>query len=382
LLVILPVTLVVPVLKTFVQDRFQVGVRATTLFMSVNMVGAVLAAPLAGAISDRLGRRRPLILWALVLDAALLALLPLAPSYGVLLGLRAVEGMAHIFALSLVLAMAADVARERGSGRIMGAVGATLTLGVALGAPLGGRLGNLDGRLPLWVGGGLSLIAALWCLWFLRDTRQLRRSPSLGKALALVFGNRLLAVPLVFALVDRFTVGFFITAFPLYVQNVLGRTPAATGMLLSFFLLPFALLCYPMGRLADRGSRTLLIGGGSILYGACVVLVGEVGEDLLPVLMVALGVTSSVMFVPTLMLTGELAGPEHKATAMGGFNTAGSLGFLVGAIVAGEIIERVSASPAAADGYTAAFWCAGFAEIACVLLTLPALLRIDRQRRE
>jgi MFS family permease len=203
-----------------------------------------------------------------------------------------------------------------------------------------------------------------------------------NKAMALVFGNRLLAVPLVFALVDRFTVGFFITAFPLYVQNVLGRTPAATGMLLSFFLLPFALLCYPMGRLADRGSRTLLIGGGSILYGACVVLVGEVGEDLLPVLMVALGVTSSVMFVPTLMLTGELAGPEHKATAMGGFNTAGSLGFLVGAIVAGEIIERVSASPAAADGYTAAFWCAGFAEIACVLLTLPALLRIDRQRRE
>jgi len=379
-LCILPVTLVVPVLKPLVQDRFGLGDLATSLFMSVNMVGATLAAPLAGWASDRLGRRRAVVVWALLADALLLAALPHAPGYGTLLALRTLEGAAHIAALSLLMAMAADRARAVGSGRILGAVGATLTLGVALGAPLGGRLGQADPALPLHAGAALALGAALLVALALRDVPATPAQGGVRAALALLARDRRLLVPCGFAFVDRFTVGFFVTAFPLFLGNVHGAEPARIGLLLALFLLPFALLCYPMGRLAERGSLAWFMGAGSLAYGLLVALVGCVPAGALPALMLGLGLVSGVMFVPTLMLANALAGPERKALAMGAFNAAGSLGFLVGPLVAGAVTEAVAAVHGQASGYVAAFVVAGASEVLCVLVALPALLRLERGR--
>ena len=52
-LILVPVTMPVTVLRAFVQERFGVSEFMTSLFMSVNMVGAVLSAPIAGALADR-----------------------------------------------------------------------------------------------------------------------------------------------------------------------------------------------------------------------------------------------------------------------------------------------------------------------------------------
>ena len=68
-LMLIPVTLPVPVLRELVHERFQVSEFLTSLFMSINMVGAVLAAPLMGTLADRWGQRKRMVLWALALDA-------------------------------------------------------------------------------------------------------------------------------------------------------------------------------------------------------------------------------------------------------------------------------------------------------------------------
>jgi hypothetical protein len=68
LFIMLPVTLPVPVLRELVHDRFAVSELLASLFMSVNMVGALLTAPLAGALVDRLGRRRGFLVAALGAD--------------------------------------------------------------------------------------------------------------------------------------------------------------------------------------------------------------------------------------------------------------------------------------------------------------------------
>ena len=380
-LVITPVTLVVPVLKGLVQDHYGVGDFATSMFMSVNMIGAVFGAPLAGLLSDRLGKRRPLIVAALLLDAVLLLALRSAPTYATLMAFRFVEGITHILALSLVLALAADVAKRRSTGHVMGVVGATLTLGVALGAPLGGILGRSDPRLPLLVGAALSLVAAVVVRLLLTDDPAVRRPASLYGALRALRQNRSLFVPYAFAFTDRFTVGFFTSAFPLFLQKVHGRDSRDVGLTLALFLLPFALLCYPMGRLSDRVSRPWLMGGGSLVYGGLVCFVGVVPPETLPWLMVGLGVTSSVMFVPTLMLTGELSGPEQKGVAMGGFNAAGSLGFLVGPAVAGFVAQTTSRDGDLSGGYATTFVVAGLSEVLCVAVTIVALVRLERSRR-
>jgi len=46
-----PVTLPVPVLRSLVGERFAVSEFLTSIFMSVNMIGAVIAAPLASCLA-------------------------------------------------------------------------------------------------------------------------------------------------------------------------------------------------------------------------------------------------------------------------------------------------------------------------------------------
>ena len=88
----LPVTMMVPVLKELVGDRFAAGSFWVHSFMSINMIGAVIFAPLGGALADRLGRRKPIIIVAALVDAALLALMPKLTTLSTLLIVRFLEG--------------------------------------------------------------------------------------------------------------------------------------------------------------------------------------------------------------------------------------------------------------------------------------------------
>ena len=98
------VTMLVPVLRELVAERFQVSAFWTHSFMSVNMIGAVLAAPLGGALADTLGRRKPILVAALLADAALLWAMLHATAFPVFLTLRFFEGAAHILAVSTLMA--------------------------------------------------------------------------------------------------------------------------------------------------------------------------------------------------------------------------------------------------------------------------------------
>ena len=103
--------------------------------------------------------------------------------------------------------------------------------------------------------------------------------------------------------------------------------------------------------------------------------------SLLPVLMVGLGVASAVMFVPSLLITGDAAPAEIRTTALGAFNAAGSLGFIVGPLTGGLVSQWIAASSTWANGYHAAFAVAGISEIACVAIGMPFLLRLVRAGR-
>ena len=75
-----------------------------------------------------------------------------------------------------------------------------------------------------------------------------------------------------------------------------------------------------------------------------------------------------------------LAGPKAYQ-ALGAFNAAGSLGFIVGPLVGGAVSEIVAARTDWQTGYSAAFTVAGLAEVVLVLATVPALRRLVRSGR-
>ncbi|MEK6709262.1 MAG: MFS transporter, partial [Nitrospinota bacterium] len=169
-LAVLPVTLLVPILKPLVADRYPVGPFAVHAFQSINMVGAMLAAPAAGWLADRAGRRMPLVAGAFLADAGLLLALNWAPSYATLMALRFAEGVAHIAALTWLMGAALALAQRGGerSGAMMGAVGASIIFAVALGAGLGGLLARGGVERALWGAAALGVAGAGASAWALR----------------------------------------------------------------------------------------------------------------------------------------------------------------------------------------------------------------------
>ena len=381
-LLLVPVTLPVPVLRGLVQERFGVSELLTSLFMSINMAGAVLAAPLAGALADRFGRRPALIVAALAVDAACFLALTRDVPFAGFMAIRFVEGCAHIFALSLLLSLAAGSRGAEHRGRAMGIAGGGLLLGVAIGAPLGGALGAEVPERTLYGAAAVLVVAAGMAAAVLRELESPTETrPGLGAIVRTVREHPRLVAPLTFAFADRFTVGFYTTTFSLYLTSIHGLSPPRVGLLIAVFMLPFALLSVPFGIVAERASRVWLLCGGSLLYGIGTASLVFWPPETLPFVMFGIGTTAAVMFVPSLLLTTEFAPPEIRSTALGAFNAAGSLGFIVGPVTGGLVSQAVAAASDWETGYATAFTVAGGSEILLAALAWPTLRRVTREMR-
>lgn len=368
----LPVTGMVPVFAELTSGRYSgLPIFDKHLFMSANMVGALLFVPVAGVLSDRLGHRRFMIAGAFAVNAAALWMMQGDWSYPLYLGLRFIEGCAHITSLSLLMTLAMDQARHVGSGRSMGLTGMALTLGVALGAPVGGIVGETDALDVFFYGAFLMGALAILSGVLLRDLPEGMSRPGLHGLASSLIRTRLLAVPYAFTFVDRLTVGFIVSTLSLYMGSVLGFGPREIGIAMMLFMLPFAVLTFPSALLARRFDPFAMMLTGSFLYGLVLMGMGFSDVESIDGLMLAGGVVAALMFAPSLVMVTRLADPLNRATAMAGFNLAGSLGFLLGPLLGGTLLSIFSGMTD--NPYGPTFLVAGMLEIGCVLLFLPWL---------
>lgn len=366
----LPVTGMVPVLPDFTAQRFPgLGQFASHLFMSVNMVGALVGAPVAGLLSDRLGRRKALAVAALAVNGLTLLGLAFAyaqaDSYALLLALRLVEGFAHMSALSLLMALGADHVGRGGLGARMGAVGAAISLGVATGAPLGGWVGGLD---PLWVplgGGLLSLALALVGAVGLGEHGGTRPRLAAAAIVRTLRSRHELAIPLAFSFVDRLTVGFIVSTLSLYLGLRLGFDARQIGGAMAAFLIPFSVLTWPAGHLSRHWDPLAMMIAGSVLYGVFLAVLGFLPGRLIVPAMAAGGVIAALMYAPSLVLAAHYGGADCRASALAAFNMAGSLGFATGPLLSSGLLAMFQLWLAAP--YAAVFVSIGAIEVVLAL---------------
>lgn len=372
MIAMLNLTLIVAGLKELMLDELGGTARDASLFFSIEMVAYILFAPLWGVLSDRLGRRKPLVVVGFLLTAPLYASYMAVESLSLLFALRFVQGAFAVMGWSTLMAMVLDQPDARRRGRHMGLMGGALGFGVSLGAPLGGYISRAYGvRAPLLAAALLFLLVGLASL-ALREQESKRRQISLTE-IATTLGSRpRLLLPYLFYFVDRFTVGFFVVIFPLYLGTLGVDDPAVRGRYLAYFLLPFALLQYVSGRLAERTGPYLPLLAGSFLYGLLFCTVGYAGLYTLAWVMVALGMLAAVMFPPAIILTAQLSDSATRGSAMGGFNLAGSLGFAAGPLVGAWAYQ--------ARGYGFAFILSGVLELVAALAGLAAVMWYRRSR--
>ncbi len=375
----LPVTMMVPVLKEIVSERFGAGTFGTHFFMSINMIGAILTAPVTASLADRAAQRKTVLLIALIFNLTTLTLMPLADSFALFMTLRFFEGAFHVLAVSTIMACAADWADPQRKGRQMGMMGASLIFGTACGAPLGGMIGQSNPMMVFGLGVVCVGLGAVLTFALVRDAPGRAQSTRFADTIGLLRTRRTLLVPYAFSFVDRFCVGVIVSSFVLFLGEAHGYSPAQRGGLLALFLFPFAILCYPAGRLADRYGRSVLMIAGNAAFGLAFAAYGIAPQSWLPALMLASGVFSAMFFSPNLAMCGDLAPPHQRAAAFAGFNMAGSLGFLCGPLVGGTIHRLATPSLGSLRAYSLAFALAGVVVLGCALAFGPSLIRLSKR---
>jgi len=164
LLAVLGFGLVYPVLPGLVTE-FQGGdVAAGSItygwIVAVFAVMQFLGAPILGALSDRFGRRR-VILIATAGAAIDYVIMALAPSLGWLFLARMLAGLTA-GVVGAANAYLVDVTPPERRAQSFGILGAAFGLGFVLGPAVGGLLGGIDLRLPFWAA---AVIAALNWAW-------------------------------------------------------------------------------------------------------------------------------------------------------------------------------------------------------------------------
>ncbi|MBX9929245.1 MAG: MFS transporter [Gemmatimonadaceae bacterium] len=338
-LTLAPLTLLVPGLQELVRDAHG-GTRSDAhAFMAINMATGILAVPLAMKMLRRFPDPRPWIVGGLLLDAVSFLGMAHAGSLGALMTWRAIDGMAHLPAVTMLMLAANRIGGARRGGPL-GVVAAALMFGVGVGAPVGGILIDRGGpALVYQVGAALLGIAALLGALLPRSVAT-SNVPSRGYAW--VRERAAGGMPVLFGFLDRFTIGVFTSTFTLFLAELHQVGATERGRIMALFLAPFAILSWPAGRLADRiGWRWPLV-IGNLAFGALFASYGLVSMSLLPLVMVASGVASALVFSPALVLVSECARRGAGEGIFGAFQVAGSIGFLLGPVAGGVLVRFLS----------------------------------------
>ncbi len=364
----LPGTIVIPVVRSFVTASWPGSEWLMHAFIAVNLLGAVVGGPLLAVRAERMGKRRLVAGVSAMLDGGFLLLVTLSPPVALLLGLRFVQGAVYIAAVSILMG---TIRRQSKSPAAMGVVGCAVVLSILLGIPLGAILAKTNPALPLMVGGVIGVITGVIALFVLPKSTDAEQSGVTFKSL--MFEAPLLRGPTIVVALERFAVGAFIVPLQLYGHHVLGVPDSQVNGWFSAFLMIFALGTWPMARLGDRVDRWKLIGFGALAYAGSYLALAFSPVQMIVVVLSVAGLASAAIYGPSLGLAAQAVPENARASAMAVLNAAGTLGMFLGSTLAGALSSvMLTAGMDRGTAYTASFIGAGVAQLISVGVAFSA----------
>ncbi|HHY94263.1 MAG TPA: MFS transporter [Firmicutes bacterium] len=325
----------------------------TTLGATPAIVGIIegLAESLAsilkvfsGAISDRVGRRKPLAIGGYGFSAVGKLFLVVASSWGgVLLG-RLADRFGKGVRTAPRDALIAESAQEGKRGAAFGLHRLMDTLGAATGVLLAYYFLTAyrgDYRL-VFVYSLIPAVLGVMCLFLIRERRPVSAAT---RRLSLDWRGLDPRLRAFLVVVFLFTLGNSSNQFLLLRAQNLGFAPATVILLYLVYNLVYSLVSYPAGRLSDRiGHRTLLVVGylvyGLVYLGFAVVHSASSVWWLFAIYGIHIGFTEGVEKA----LVADIAPPEQKATLIGLHATLVGIGLLPASALAGLLWNLWGAS--------------------------------------
>lgn len=382
-------SLIVPILVFLVQkfggNAFIYGILGAT-YPAFQFFGA----PLLGRWSDRVGRRRVLMVsqagtavaWVLfvvslllpveelfAVENAVLGAFSVSIPLLILFGARALDGLTG-GNVSVANAYLSDISDDSNRKKNFGMLGSSSSLGFVVGPAAAGLLGAtaMGELLPVLVALVISLVAIAVIYFYLPESlprpvdREIHEQPQLHKlsgaehqechdqAEKATTGLRTIlridGVPLLFVIyfLTFFGFSFFYSGMPLLASNVLGWESGRLGL---FFAVTSGVMVLAQGPLltflSDRFTDRTLVLAGTVLLSGSFFLLTVATPFWVFTAGVVLAVGNGLMWPSFLSILGR-TGPREKQGALQGYaNSMGSLASIFGLIGGGALYASLGA---------------------------------------
>jgi len=328
-------------LPAFPQITAAFGTRASLVQLSLTacLLGLACGQIIMGALSDVHGRRKPIVLSMLVYLAASFAC-AVAPSIGLFIAARFIQGFAAASGIVISRAIVRDVFEGHELTKFFSLLMLVNNAAPLLAPVMGGGVISFT----TWVGvfvvlGSIGILLTLLATWRLKETLPPeKRSPSdLGRMMrnfGSLLGNRRFTG---YALAQGLMIGgvfAYVSGTPFIYQNIYGASPQLFSILFGTNGISLILGSQVVGRLAHVVSERRLLVFGLLLAGfsslgvlVCALLVGPLPllVALLFLFVASIGITSTASFTLAMESQGHIAG---SASAL-----LGVIPFILGSIV-------------------------------------------------
>jgi MFS family permease len=344
------VTLNISAMPVYLRDTIGLGESTVTAVGSMFLLTeAIFRAPM-GMLSDRLGRRRLMLVGpSLTVFTALATVLVHHPVWFLLL--RALDGIGAAMLWPAAYAAIGDTVPPERRSWAMSFLNMTYMSGIALGPLAGGLANDLTGAktASFYLVAGLFAIAVL-IIWrfYPRDHHEAHAhaNPEKGEfSLRAFFGAvRLVPGHLLLAFVVFFGTGLVMLLVKLYAMDEFQISETVFGLGLVFPALLIGALSVPIGHWSDRighiPSVRLGLAGGALVMWAIVLPAKP--HPLLVLLGAGVGALSFVLALAAWMAELSEIYPERRGIVLGATGTAQGIGSILGALLGGVLYEHVS----------------------------------------
>ncbi len=323
----------------------------TTLGASVALVGvidgvaeatAAITKVFSGYLSDRMGRRKPLILLGYGLAALCKPLFPLAASAGLVLGARFIDRIGKGLRGAPRDALIADVTPDFQRGRAYGLRQALDTVGAFVGPLIAIVLMQLyanDMRIVFWFAAIPAFLSVVFVLFAVQEAQVVPNKFTTAKPIEWrdlrKFDKHYWQVVVLGVM---FTLARFSEAFLILKAHAGGLTLALAPLVLVVMNIVYAFGAYPAGVLADRmGPRGLLLASLAALIAADVLLARGDGLIMIFAGISLWGVHMALSQGLLSKLVADHAPAALRGSAFGVFNLSSGVAMLLASAVAGGL---------------------------------------------
>ena len=336
------VGIVVPLLPVYAHD-LGAGGFAIGLILGSFSLSRTFSLSYFGKKSDQHGRR-PYIITGLAAYTLVSLAFMLSSSVTALIVIRFFQGIASAMMMPVIQAYVGDITPQGKEGTTMGLFNVAMFFGLSIGPVLGGYIHDL-----------FSLNAAFLCMGLLAGTSFLMSIcllPPTRSEKVVIAAARI--VPWRQLMADRSIIGQFAIRFayaacigviwgflPILATTSLQLSSSTVGFLVMIGIFISGVLHFPMGTLADRANKNLLVIVGG-LVGALGVFLFNWAESFQALLAanILFGIGGGIA-TPALMALVVIKGNEHRAmgSIMSLLTMGHSLGMLTGSMAAGLMMD-------------------------------------------